>query len=74
MLNQFSRTKLLIGEEGIQKLKEAKVAVFGIGGVGSYTVEALARAGVGNLVLVDKDDISITKVTTDNKSTPLSPQ
>lgn len=62
MLDQFSRTKLLIGEEGIKKLKEAKVAVFGIGGVGSYTAEALARAGVGNLVLVDKDDISITNV------------
>lgn len=62
MLDQFSRTKLLIGEVGIQKLKKAKVAVFGIGGVGSYTVEALTRAGVGNLVLVDKDDISITNV------------
>lgn len=62
MLNQFSRTELLIGEEGLEKLKRAKVAVFGIGGVGSYTVEALARAGVGELVLIDKDEISITNL------------
>lgn len=62
MLDQFSRTKLLIGEDGVEKLKEATVAVFGIGGVGSYTVEALARAGVGNLVLIDKDDISVTNI------------
>lgn len=62
MADQFSRTRLLIGEDGIKKLKDSTIAVFGIGGVGSYTVEALARAGVGNLVLVDKDDISITNV------------
>ena len=46
MLNQFSRTELLIGKEGIDKLKDAKVAIFGIGGVGSFVVEGLVRAGV----------------------------
>ena len=51
MQNQFSRTELLIGKAGVEKLKNAKVAVYGIGGVGSYTVEGLARAGVGHLVL-----------------------
>ena len=62
MIDQFSRTRLLIGEDALNKLKNSTVAVFGIGGVGSYTVEALARSGVGNLVLVDRDDISITNV------------
>lgn len=62
MLNQFSRTELLIGKEGIEKLQNAKVAVFGIGGVGSYVVEGLARAGVGNFILVDKDDVDITNI------------
>ena len=54
------RTEMLIGKEAIQKLEKAKVAVFGIGGVGSFVVEGLTRAGVGNLVLIDPDDISIT--------------
>lgn len=54
----FSRTALLIGEEGIRRLQEAKVAVFGIGGVGGYTVEALARSGIGHLLLVDHDVVS----------------
>lgn len=62
MLEQFSRTKLLIGEDGIKRLKQATVAIFGIGGVGSYTAEALARAGVYNLVLIDKDEISVTNI------------
>ena len=62
MENQFSRTELLIGEEGIEKLKNAKVAVFGIGGVGSYTVEGLVRAGIGEFILVDNDDISISNI------------
>ncbi|MCI9063591.1 MAG: tRNA threonylcarbamoyladenosine dehydratase [Clostridia bacterium] len=62
MENQFSRTELLIGKEGIEKLKNAKVAVFGIGGVGSYTVEALARAGVGHLIIVDFDKYDITNI------------
>lgn len=61
-MEQFDRTKLLIGEDGVNKLKSAKVAIFGVGGVGSYTAEALARAGVGHLVLVDKDDICITNL------------
>ncbi len=62
MENQFTRTRLVIGDEGIQKLNKAKVAVFGIGGVGSYVVEALARAGVGNFILVDKDVVDITNI------------
>ena len=52
-LNEFCRTELLVGEEGIAKLHNSKVIVFGIGGVGSFVVEALTRAGVGNLILVD---------------------
>ena len=62
MINQFSRTELLIGKKGIEKLKESKVAVFGIGGVGSFVVEGLARAGIGNFILVDNDEISITNL------------
>lgn len=60
--NQFSRTELLIGKEGLSKLKNSKVAIFGIGGVGSFVVEALARAGVHNFVLVDKDVVSISNI------------
>ena len=52
MLNQFSRTELLIGKEGIEKLKDAKVAIFGIGGVGSFVAEGLVRAGVGTTFTV----------------------
>ena len=62
MLNQFSRTELLIGKEGIEKLQNAKVAVFGIGGVGSYVVEGLVRAGIGNFVLVDDDKVCLTNL------------
>lgn len=62
MPNQFSRTELLFGREAIEKLKNSTVAVFGIGGVGGYTVEALARSGVGNLVLVDNDTVSLTNI------------
>lgn len=62
MIDQFSRTKLLIGEENIKKLNKSKVAVFGIGGVGSYVVEGLVRAGVGNFVLVDKDVVDISNI------------
>ena len=57
MLNQFSRTELLLGKEKMEYLKNARVAVFGIGGVGGYTVEALARSGVGTLDLIDDDKI-----------------
>ena len=62
MNNQFNRTELLIGKEGQEKLKNSKVAIFGIGGVGSYSVEALARAGIGHLVLVDYDSYDITNI------------
>lgn len=62
MLHEYSRTELLIGEEGLLKLAKAKIAVFGIGGVGSYTVEALARCGVGSLILVDNDKVSVTNL------------
>lgn len=62
MLHEYSRTELLIGEEGLDKLAKAKVAVFGIGGVGSYVVEALARCGVGSLTLVDSDEVSLTNL------------
>lgn len=58
----FSRTELLIGMDSLTKLKESKVVVFGIGGVGSYTVEALVRAGVGKLVLIDDDTICLTNL------------
>lgn len=60
--HRFSRTELIIGAEGLTKLKNSKVAVFGVGGVGSYTVEALARAGVGSLMLVDFDNVDITNI------------
>ena len=55
---KFSRTELLIGKENIEKLKKSKVAVFGIGGVGSYVVEGLVRAGIQNFILVDNDEVS----------------
>lgn len=56
------RTEMLIGKAAVQKLEKAKVAVFGIGGVGSFVVEGLTRAGVGKLVLIDPDDISVTNL------------
>lgn len=62
MQEQFSRTELLIGKDRIEKLKNAKVAIFGIGGVGSFVVEALARVGIGHIVLIDKDNIDITNI------------
>lgn len=62
MLNQFSRTELLIGSQAVQKLHAAHVAVFGIGGVGGYAVEALARSGVGRLTLVDNDTVALTNL------------
>jgi tRNA A37 threonylcarbamoyladenosine dehydratase len=61
-LNQFSRTELAIGKEGVQALNDSTVAVLGIGGVGSFTAEALARSGVGRLLLVDKDVVDITNI------------
>lgn len=62
MLNQFSRTELLIGKESIEKLNKSKVAVFGIGGVGSFVVEGLVRAGVENFILVDDDKVCLTNL------------
>lgn len=62
MLNRFSRTELLIGKEGMESLRDARVAVFGIGGVGGYTVEALARSGVGTLDLIDDDKVCLTNI------------
>lgn len=58
----FSRTALLIGEEGLKKLKKSRVAVFGVGGVGGYVVEALARSGVGAIDLIDKDVVSVSNI------------
>lgn len=62
MLNQFSRTKIIYGEQAIKKLASSRVAVFGLGGVGGYALEALARAGVGALDLIDNDTISLTNL------------
>lgn len=62
MLHRFARTELLIGEQGVAKLAASTVAVFGVGGVGSYVVEALARAGIGKLVLIDHDAVSLTNI------------
>lgn len=61
-MNQFSRTELLIGAQGVECLKNARVAVFGVGGVGGYTVEALARSGVGTLDLIDDDKVCLTNL------------
>ncbi|GAJ58052.1 hypothetical protein B23_1258 [Geobacillus thermoleovorans B23] len=62
MLHQFSRNELAIGPEGLERLKNATVAVLGVGGVGSFAVEALARSGIGRLVLVDRDNVDITNI------------
>lgn len=62
MLNQFSRTQLLYGAEAMEKLASSRVAVFGIGGVGGYVVEALARSGVGTLDLIDDDKVCLTNI------------
>ena len=62
MLNQFSRTQLLIGKNGIDKLANSRVAVFGIGGVGGYTVEALIRSGLGQIDIIDDDKVCLTNL------------
>ena len=62
MLNQFSRTELLLGEEALEKLKTSRVAVFGIGGVGGYVCEALVRSGLGNFDLIDDDKVCLTNI------------
>ena len=62
MLNQFSRTQLLFGKEAMERLYNARVAVFGVGGVGGYTVEALARSGIGTQDLIDDDTVCLTNL------------
>ena len=62
MLNQFSRSELLLGKEAMEKLAGAKVAVFGIGGVGGYVCEALARTGIGSFDLIDDDKVCLTNI------------
>ncbi len=62
MLHEFSRTEMIIGKEALEKLKNSKVAIFGIGGVGTFAVEGLVRAGVGNFVLIDDDCICLTNI------------
>ncbi|MFY9379686.1 MAG: ThiF family adenylyltransferase, partial [Acutalibacteraceae bacterium] len=61
-MNEFSRFEMLVGSSNAQKLKDCHIAVFGLGGVGSFVVEALARSGVGKLTLIDNDTISITNI------------
>ena len=68
MASQFDRTERLIGKEGLERLKAAHVAVFGIGGVGGFACEALARAGVGRLTLIDFDDVDVTNIKTRQNS------
>ena len=62
MADQYSRTRLLLGEEGISRLRNARVALFGLGGVGGYAAEALARSGIGAMDLIDNDTISVTNI------------
>ena len=62
MPDQYSRTRLLLGEDGVQKLRHARVALFGLGGVGGYAAEVLARAGIGHIDLIDNDTVSLTNL------------
>lgn len=62
MQDAYSRMEILLGDAGVNKLSRAQIAVFGLGGVGSYVVEALARCGVGSLTLVDHDNVSVTNI------------
>lgn len=62
MIDQYARTELLIGEDGLNRLKDSTVMVFGVGGVGSHCIEALARSGVGRLILIDNDTVSLTNI------------
>ena len=61
-MNPFSRTQFLLGSNAMEKLKNARVAVFGLGGVGGYVAEALARTGVGSMTIVDKDTVSESNI------------
>ena len=69
MHEQFLRTQMLLGTEALERLQAARVAVFGIGGVGGYTVEALARSGIGQLDLIDSDCVSISNINRQNLAT-----
>lgn len=62
MVHEYSRTELLIGTEALEKLKKSTVMIFGVGGVGSHCIEALARSGVGRLILIDNDTVSLTNI------------
>ena len=62
MTEQFLRTEFLIGKDGIEKLKNARVAIFGIGGVGGYTAEALTRCGIGTIDIIDNDTINLSNL------------
>ena len=62
MLNQFSRTEMLIGNDGVETLSKSRVAVFGIGGVGGYVVESLVRSGLGSIDLIDNDNVTLTNL------------
>ena len=62
MDNRFQRTELLLGDKAMEKLKSARIAVFGVGGVGGYAVEALARSGVGALDLIDSDKVALSNI------------
>ena len=62
MADQYSRTRLLLGTEGLNKLRKARVAIFGLGGVGGYVAEALARSGIGQMDLIDDDTINLTNL------------
>lgn len=62
MLNQFSRTELVVGKDGVEKLNNTKIAIFGLGGVGSFALEGLVRAGIVNLVLIDNDCVELTNL------------
>lgn len=62
MIDQYARTQLLIGEDGLDRLRDSTVMVFGVGGVGSHCIEALARSGVGRLIVIDNDTVSLTNI------------
>ena len=62
MIDQFERTRMMIGEDSLSKLNKSTVMVFGIGGVGSFTAEALIRAGIGNIILIDNDTVTLTNI------------
>ena len=68
MEDRFSRSRMLLGEEAMKKLAASRVAVFGVGGVGGYVVEALARSGVGAIDLIDKDTVALSNI---NRQSPL---